>query len=408
MSLIRPFRALRPRPADVEQVAAVPYDVVDEHEVRDFIKSNPLSFLRVTRPEAEFPKGSRPPKSESFDRAKRNLRELVDNGVLAVESESCLYIYRLASDTHEQTGVVACCSLDEYEAGLIKKHEKTRPDKVRDRTDHLLTVRAQTGLIFLAFRSTAAIDGLIAEAVTRQPLYDFRGPDGIRQSMWRIAETAKLVDAFSELPALYIADGHHRAESAEQAREILRERNPGHTGDEEYNFVVAGLFPAGQLKILAYNRVVTDLRGLSDDELFAGLAREFDVSPSDRTTPASHGEICMYYKQQWYRLLFRGTFTDDTDPAERLDVSILQEHILKSVLGINDVRTDRRIAFVGGARGTDGLQRAVDSGKAALAFSLFPTTMDDLLAVSDAGEIMPPKSTWFEPKLKDGLLIHLI
>lgn len=408
MAIIKPFRALRPTVESAKQVSCVPYDVVYEREVRAFIESNPLSFLRVTRSEAEFPENSNPDASDVFRRAKENLQKFIDGEIFAREAEPSFYVYRLSTAAHRQTGAVACCSLDEYELGRIKKHEKTRPDKVEDRTNHMLAVEAQTGLIFLAFRGTEPIRLLIYEATQTKPIYDFYCADGVQQTIWRVALTEDLTGAFAAVPTLYIADGHHRIESAKLARDILRERNPNHTGAEDYNFVVAGMFPAEDLQILAYNRVVKDLNGLTDEEFIEKIGENFDVAAANGKVPAKHGEFCMYFGGKWYRLKFTAGDARETGAIENLDVSILQNYLLAPILGIGDARTDKRVGFVGGARGTAELEKFVDDGTAKAAFSMFPTTMDDLFAVSDLDEIMPPKSTWFEPKLKDGLLIHLI
>lgn len=408
MAIIKPFRALRPVFKKAKQVSCVPYDVVYESEVRQFIAVNPLSFLRVTRSEAEFPEGSNPPTEEVFARAKQNLQWFIDQEIFAAEAEPCVYIYQLVAETHTQTGVVACCSLDEYELGIIKKHENTRPDKVEDRTGHLIALEAQTGLIFLAFRNTEKIKNLISEAVQSKPIYNFHCSDGVQQKIWRVALTENLVAAFEEVPALYIADGHHRIESAKLARNILRTKNANHTGAEDYNFVVAGMFPSEDLRILAYNRVVKDLNGLSEAEFFEKVGENFIISETGEKIPSRHGEFCLYVSGKWYKLHFAVNYIRQPDPIERLDVSILQDYLLKPILGIDDARTNRRIGFVGGARGTSELEKFVNDGTARLAFSMFPTTMEDLFAVSDMDEIMPPKSTWFEPKLKDGLLVHLI
>ncbi|MEZ5427359.1 MAG: DUF1015 family protein [Pyrinomonadaceae bacterium] len=408
MAIIKPFRALRPSFEQAKQVACVPYDVVYESEVREYIGDNPLSFLRVTRPEAEFAEGENPSDQEIHERGRENLERFIEKEILTTEAKPSVYVYRLSGETHQQTGIVACCSLDEYENDLIKKHEKTRPDKVRDRTEHMVTLRAQSGLIFLAFRGTDRIRQIISETAKEAPIYNFHCPGGIKQTVWRVGNPVDLVAAFEEVPALYIADGHHRIESAESARKILREQNPGHTGEEDYNYVVAGIFPAEDLQILAYNRIVKDLNDLTEEEFFAGLREHFLISETDDKLPHEHGEICMYLGGKWYKLTFNVQFFRQPDPIERLDVSILQDYILHPILDIDDPRTNQRIGFVGGARGTDELERIVDSGEAKLAFSMFPTTMDDLFAVSDIGEIMPPKSTWFEPKLKDGLLVHQI
>lgn len=408
MAVIKPFKALRPEASQAKHVSCVPYDVVYESEVRAYIAENPLSFLRVTRAEAEFAEGANPSPSEVFARAKSNLDDFIARGIYSVDDEDAIYVYRLSSESHSQTGVVACCSLDEYENGDIRKHENVRPDKVEDRLGHLLGVRAQTGLIFLACRNTVTLHRLISGAVLDEPIYDFECSGGIHHTVWRITETAPWIDAFKEVPTLYIADGHHRAESALQGRDILREENKDAGDSADYNFVVAGVFPAEDLRILPYNRVVKDLNGLTEDEFLARVAENFIVTDTDEKQPQRHGEICMYMSGKWRHLRFAVEYIRQPDPIEALDVSILQNYILAPVLGIKDARTDNRIGFVGGARGTPELERIVNEGICVAAFSLFPTTMSDLFAVSDMGEIMPPKSTWFEPKLKDGLLVHMI
>jgi uncharacterized protein (DUF1015 family) len=408
VSKIKPFKALRPRADLAAKVSSAPYDVVYWSEVRDEAARNPQTFLRVTRPDGDFPEDGQPAAAELFLRARQNLDSLIEQGVYAVDPEPAVYVYRLTLGEQSQTGLVACCSIDEYESGLIKKHEKVRPDKVEDRTEHILTVGAQTGLIFLAFRGTDKTAGLFAAAVRDEPLYDFEGEDGVRHTLWRVTESGPWIDAFAELPELYVADGHHRAESAFLARTRMRERYPDYNGDEPFNYVFAGIFPADDLAIMAYNRVVTGLNGLSESEFFERLGESFVVSPSDHKEPAERGEICMYIGGKWYSMRSNVQYVREPDAIERLDVSVLQRYVLEPILGIRDVRTDERIGFVGGRRGTDELERMVDSGQATVAFSMFPTTMDDLFAVSDMGEIMPPKSTWFEPKLKDGLLVHMI
>ncbi len=387
----------------------MPYDVAHAGEVRDFIAANPETFLRVTRAEAEFNGDSQPSDAVVLERARENLQDFFDRNIFITDAEPALYIYRLSTDTHTQTGIVGCLSIDDYESGVIKKHERTRPDKVQDRTDHMLAVRAQTGLILIAFRQTDRIAGLVGEATMAAPLYDFPTPGNVQQTVWKIDETSEWIDAFSEVRSLYVADGHHRLESASLARRELREANPSHTGDEEYNFVLAGIFPAEELEILAYNRIVHDLNGLSVEEFLERVRENFIVTEEDSDgVPENPGEMKMYLDGKWYTLRFAINFIRAPDPIERLEVSILQNYILGPVLGITDPTTDERIEFIGGIRGADELKRSVDEGRARVAFSLFPTSMHDLLAVSDEGEIMPPKSTWFEPKLKDGLFIHLI
>lgn len=407
MSVIKPFRALRPVPEKAEQVSCVPYDVISVDEARELIEKNHLSFLRVTRPEADSGVTASSP-GQVNAAACEHLEQLIADGVFITEAEPSVYVYRLDTGTHSQTGIVACCSLDEYADGKIKRHEKTRPDKVEDRTNHMIAVGAQTGLIFLAHRGTDAIRDIVDGEVTREPIYDFKCEKGVRQTVWKVQKTDELVAAFGEVPAIYIADGHHRAESALRAREVLKAKNPNHNGDEEYNFVIAGIFPAEDLKILAYNRVVRDLNGLTDEAFLSRVGENFVVTGTGKAVPENHGEICVYLSGKWHTLKFAVDYVREPDPIERLDVSILQNYILTPVLGVGDPRTDERIGFIGGSRGTEELVRLVDSGEAKVAFSMFPTTMADLLSVSDAGEIMPPKSTWFEPKLKDGLLIHTI
>ena len=408
VSIIRPFRAVRPAVEKASQVSCVPYDVAHEGEVRDFIENNPDSFLRVTRAEAEFNGEVAPTNEKVFDRARANLQHFLDGKLFITDNEPSFYIYRLSTPDHAQTGIVGCLAIDDYESGIIKRHEKTRPDKVEDRTNHMLAVRAQTGLILIAFRGTDRISRLIREVTQTPPLYDFPCEGDVRQTVWKLNSTSELIGAFSEVSSLYVADGHHRLESAGRARRALEEANPSHTGEEEYNFVLAGVFPAEDLKILAYNRIVHDLNGLSPDEFLERLKETFVISESEKRVPENHGEICMYMDGTWRTLRFAIDYIREPDPIERLDVSILQNYILEPILGISDPSTNERIEFVGGIRGTAELERLVDDGSARVAFSMYPTTMEDLLAVSDAGEIMPPKSTWFEPKLKDGLFIHLI
>ena len=405
MATVKPFRALRPPREKADSVACVPYDVVTDDEVREITAANPNSFLRVTRPEAEF--GTDSPEL-AFAEAKKLLEQYIADGLLVQDAEPAVYIYRLTDGDHQQTGVVACCAVDDYDSDVIKKHEKTRPDKVRDRTDHMLALRAQTGLIFLAFRNTDEMRGLIQETAATEPVYDFTCPKRVRQTVWRVAGGEAFVRAFERIPEIYVADGHHRAESASLTRKELRDSNPNHTGDEDYNFVMAGMFPAEDLAIMAYNRVVRDLNVMSEEEYFDRLREYFIITETDERQPKDRGQYAMYLGGRWYNLRYNVNYIREPDALQRLDVQVLQQNVLGPILGIGDPRTDKRIHFVGGGRGIDELEQLVDEGGYAVAFSLFPTTMDDLFAVSDMGEIMPPKSTWFEPKLKDGLFIHRI
>ena len=409
MSVIKPFRALRPSPDLAEKIACVPYDVPYDSEVREYIANNQYSFLRVTRPEAEFPLGAHPSDADVLAKSKENLEQFISEGWLQQDDEPSMYLYRLSVGDQIQTGIVATCSIDEYDAGLIKKHEKTRPDKVKDRTDHMVYLGAQTGLIFLAFRGSEETRRIIADETSREPLFECPcDAGGVTQTIWKVKAVDALVAAFAELPALYVADGHHRAESASLARKTLRDKNSNHTGDEPYNFVMAGIFPSEDLKILPYNRAVKDLNGLTKEEFLNAISRLFKIEPADSKVPKDPHSFAMYIDGDWRMLTYAAGDIKELNAIERLDVSILQQNILAPTLGIDDPRTNERVSFVGGIRGTDELERLVDSGEYSVAFSMYPTSMDDLFAVSDMGEIMPPKSTWFEPKLKDGLFVHQI
>ena len=411
MAAIYPFRALRPPVEKVREVAAVPYDVVNTDEARALAAEKPLSFLHVSRPEIDMPAGQDLYAAETYAKAAENFQQLIRDAPLEIEAEPCLYLYRLVMGAHTQVGVAASVSVDEYDEGLIRKHERTRPDKEDDRTRHVLTLRAQTGPVFLTYRADRRIDALVEGETHGAPLYDFEAEDGVRHTVWRAASSEQLVRCFKEVPLLYIADGHHRAASASRARAALRTENPNHTGDEEYNRFLAVIFPADQMQILPYNRVVKDLNGLSADDFLSKVGERFDVTPdANPRGPGKPGHWHMYTGGKWYGLTLKdgGAPKNDEDPTASLDVSVLQDNLLDPVLGIKDVRTDKRIDFVGGIRGTEELTRLVDEGAAAVAFALHPTSVEDLIRVSDAEGIMPPKSTWFEPKLRDGILIHTI
>jgi uncharacterized protein (DUF1015 family) len=405
---IRPFQALRPTPEGAAQVASVPYDVVDGDEARALAANNPFSFLHVSRPEIDLPDGTDPYGDPVYRKAVDNFERLKKDCPLETEDTPSIYLYRLIMGDHEQVGVVACCSVNEYDNDLIRKHERTRRDKEDDRTRHLIALRAQTGPVFLTYRASREIDTMVMETMMANAIFDFTAPDGIEHTVWRVPDPVRFVHAFREVPFLYIADGHHRAASAARARAELKEQSFGHTGDEEYNFFLTVMFPDEQLQILPYNRAVKDLNGLSKAEFIETLKKSFEVAEGGNPEPATRGTWSMYLDGRWYQLNLPAGEATPQGIVDSLDVSILQDRLLNPILGIKDVRTDKRIDFIGGMRGTKELERVVDEGKAAVAFSLFPTTIEDLLQVSDAGEIMPPKSTWFEPKLRDGLLIHTI
>lgn len=407
MASIHPFRALRPAPAHAAAVSSVPYDVVSIDEARQVAAGNPLSFLRVTRSEVDLPSGTDPYDAGVYDRARENLAALREQGALVIDEVPALYLYRLRMGGHEQTGVAGCFSLDDYDAGRIKKHERTRRDKEDDRTRHIVETRAQTGVVFLTYRAAAGIDAVARQALAGEPLYDFTAGDGVQHTVWRagLDRTRALVEAFAEVPALYIADGHHRAASAARARAEL-----GGSAEElaaGADTFIAVAFPDAQMQILPYNRTVKDLGGRTPEAFLDEVRKRVPVSPGP-ASPARQGEVSMYVGGRWYTVAIGGAAATDGSRASGLDVARLQHAVLEPVFGIGDIRSDKRIDFVGGARGTKALEEAVDSGRAAVAFSMFPVTIADLIAISDAGGIMPPKSTWFEPKLRDGLLVHLI
>jgi len=409
MASIHPFRALRPTPDKAAAVSSVPYDVVSTDEARHLADGNPLSFLHVTRSEIDVPPGTNPYTPEVYQKARANFSALRERGSLVLDETPSLYFYRLRMGGHEQTGIAGCFAVDEYESDVIKKHERTRRDKEDDRTRHIVELRAQTGVVFLTYRADQAIDALAQQVSAGEPLYDFAAPDGVRHTIWRagVDQTDSLVSAFRRVPALYIADGHHRAASAARAREELASR-PGSTSDQAgADTFIAVAFPDEQVQILPYNRTIKDLGGRTARQFMGALRAQFRVTDG-APTPERPGEVSMYLDGRWYAIDLASVAPADDSRESSLDVSRLQRGVLEDLLNIGDVRTDKRIDFVGGARGSDALMRAVDSGDAAVAFSMYPVTVDDLMAIADSGGIMPPKSTWFEPKLRDGLLVHLI
>jgi uncharacterized protein (DUF1015 family) len=401
MAALFPFRALRPAPESAAKVASVPYDVVSASEARALVADNPLSFLRVTRSEVDLPPATSPYDTAVYTQAVRNFEVLKREAPMLLEAEQSLYIYRLRMGERQQTGLAGCFSLDEYDRGFIKKHEKTRKDKEDDRTRHITELRAQTGVVFLTYRSSAPVDMLMARCTHELPLYAFTAADDVSHTVWRVtgADAAALVAAFAEVPALYIADGHHRAASAARARDAL-----GGAGGSSRFLAVA--FPDSQVTILPYHRVVADLAGRTVEELLAEVRGRVEVT-AGVPSPARPGHVSMFLDGRWHTLALAAP-SAGTSRADALDVEQLQRQVLTPVLGVGDPRTDRRIEFVGGIRGTAELERLVAEGRAAVAFSLYPVTVSDLMSVADAGGIMPPKSTWFEPKLRDGLLVYMI
>jgi len=409
MAVVAPLPALRPRPALAAEVAAVPYDVVSKEEAAALAAGKARSFLHVTRPEIDMAAATDPHAAEVYRAGADALARFVADGTLVRDPEPALYVYRLSVDGHRQVGVMGRCAVDEYDDDRIKKHEKTRPDKEDDRTRHLLTLSCHPEPVFLTYRGTAAIDERVAAAMAAQPLYDFTAADGVGHTVWRLggAAAAELATAFGAVDALYVADGHHRSASASRARAQRRDANPDHRGDEPYNFFLAGVFPADQVRILPYNRVVHDLAGQDADAFLRRLGEVMTVRPGGAPAPDRRGRFSMYLDGRWYGLEAPPERTGSSDPVESLDAAILQSAVLAPLLGIGDPRTSQDVDFVGGIRGAGELERRVEEG-AAVAFSLFPVSVEELMAVSDAGRVLPPKSTWFEPKLRSGLLVHEI
>jgi len=404
MSTVVPFRALRPASAAASRVAAVPYDVVNADEARRLAAGNPLSFLHASRAEIDLPAGTNPYSDAVYARARENFRLLQSQAPMTLEAEPSLYAYRLVMGGHVQTGVAACFSLDEYDRDVIRKHERTRRDKEDDRTRHILELRAQTGPVFLTYPVSIDIDQTMGRVTVAPPIFDFVADDGIQHTVWRVPAdlTPTLIAAFDRIPALYIADGHHRAASAARVRDQLRSTS----GAGEWDTFVAVAFPDNQMNVLPYNRVVRDLASHSEESLLTALRQRVDVSDGP-PSPVRQGQVSMFLGGRWYTIDL-GKAPAELSADDRLDVSRLHALVLAPLLGIGDVRSDKRIDFVGGARGTRELESLVNSGNAAVAFSMYPVSVADLMRISDAGGIMPPKSTWFEPKLRDGLLSHVI
>lgn len=408
MSVLRPFRALRPNPEYVSQVAAVPYDVVDRSEAYALGKGHPLSFIHVSRAEIDLPDSVDPYDPSVYAKAAENLGILRDKGVLILDETPALYIYQQQMGDHVQTGIAATFSVDEYDTNKIKKHEKTRKAKEDDRTNHIITTNAQTGPVFLTYRALPEIDSLVNEIVKTEPIYNFTSEDGIRHTAWRTENCQALVDAFAKIPAMYIADGHHRAASASRTRAKLRSEAGDWKGTESANYFLAVAFPDNQLKIMAYNRVVADLNGRTPETLAADIKKVVPVTEGAAPAPEKDGHVSMYLNKKWYDLDLNGLKAKAATPAQKLDAAVLQENILAPILAIGDPRTDERIDFVGGIRGTGELVKRVDEGRAAVAFSMRPVSLNELMDIADAGEIMPPKSTWFEPKLRDSIVNHAL
>jgi len=409
LATVRPFYAIRPREDVAHKVAALPYDVYNRQEALEEVLKEPLSFLKVDRAETQFEKDFNPYDPQVYQKAKESLQDMLNEGILRKEGQSCYYIYELTMGGRSQTGLVGCAAIDDYLNDVIKKHEKTREDKEIDRINHVDICNAQTGPIFLAYRSRKSINEVVDSIKKKRALYDFLAPDGVRHTVWKIDSEHDIESIsleFKTVQSIYIADGHHRTASAVKVGLKRRKENPGYTGEEEFNFFLSVLFPHDQLMILDYNRVVKDLNGYNNQEFLTEVAKSFliEETGAEPYQPREKATFGMYLEGVWYKLTAKYEIRS-ADPVEKLDVALLQNHLLYPVLNIKDIRIDQRIDFVGGIRGLKELEKRVNSDMK-LAFSLFPTSISELFEVSDAGQLMPPKSTWFEPKLRSGIFIH--
>jgi len=404
MPLIKPFAALRPRPDLAARICELPYDVMSAEEARQTAAGNPYSFFHVSKPEIDLPPGTDPYAAEVYAKGRENFRRLIAEGALRQDPEPRFYLYRQVTGAHTQTGLVAAASCQDYLNGVIRKHELTRPDKEDDRVRHIEALQSQTGPVFLVCRANPALDALAAQHTAAPPDVDFTAPDGVRHTAWAIADTAhiQLIEAeFGRMPCLYIADGHHRCAAAARVY-----RNRGGAGQSA--FFLSVIFPHNQIRILPYNRVLKDLNSLTPAGLLERLAAVFAIQSPGEPAPARKHQLALYLEGQWHTLTFLPDFTAAPDPIDRLDVALLQRHVLEPIFGISDPRTSKRLNFVGGIRGTAELEKLVNSGEYACAFSLYPTSIEDLMNIADAGGIMPPKSTWFEPKLRDAMFCHML
>ena len=404
MATLKPFAALRPKPELAAQICELPYDVMSSEEAREIAAGNPLSFLRVSKPEIDLPPGTDVYAPEVYAKGKENFQKLVSQGALKQDSQPAFYLYRQVMGKHSQVGLVAAASCEEYLANIIKKHEFTRPDKEDDRVRHIEALDSQTGPVFLTYRATTALDEFIAKKISETPAIDFTGKDDVRHSSWNISDPLDILfieTQFAAIPFLYIADGHHR--SAAAARVFQSRHGAGHSGQ-----FLTVIFPHNQMQILPYNRVLKDLNGLTPAELLKKLEEVFNIIRMGLPTPTRKHELGLFMNRRWHTLTFKPKLTASNDPIEKLDVTLLQKLVLAPLFGIDDPRTSKKINFVGGIRGTAELEKLVNSGDYACAFSMFPTSIEDLMTIADAGGIMPPKSTWFEPKLRDAMFCHMI
>ncbi|PIE02925.1 MAG: hypothetical protein CSA81_04225 [Acidobacteria bacterium] len=415
MVAIKPFKGFTPRPEMAEQVASPPYDVLSSEEAQQMASGNPNSFLRVVKSEIDFKDGAKPSKEQIFQRALENLNRLIDENILVQDDEPCFYLYQQKMGEHVQVGLVCGSSVDDYNAGKIKKHEFTRTDKENERTRHIEVINANTGPVFLTYGHRDDMDRFVEQILTRQPYIDLVAKDGIAHTLWKVHskdEIAKIEGIFSELDATYVADGHHRAAAASRVQAIKQKENPNHTGDEAYNYFLTVVFPDNQMYIMDYNRVLKDLNGLTEQELMTKLKEKFEVSelsvsdPQD-AKPQSRNHFSMYLDKKWYRLIIKEHLIPKDDPVNSLDAALLQNEVLSPLFNIQDPRTATNIDFVGGIRGLKELVKRCENGYK-VAFALYPTGIDQLMNVADSGNVMPPKSTWFEPKLRSGMVVRML
>jgi len=411
MAIIRPFKGLRPDAKVAHLVASVPYDVVNKKEAAELAKDNPISFLRVTRSEIEMEENTDVYSSEVYQKANSNMKRLIEEAPLIVDEEERFYIYRLIWKDVTQIGIAATFSVEDYNNDIIMKHEKTRRVKEDDRTNHIITTNVQTGAVFLTYKGIPEVNDIVDKTIkNNDPIYNFTTNDGVTHTVWIMPKEVNDIITFEigKAEHLYIADGHHRAASASRAQKVKMDANPNHSGNEEYNYFMAVLFPAEQLKILPYNRVVFELNNLTNESFLEKVKVNFTIEDSETPSPKETGKIGMYLDKKWYMLTPNQNVIPGKAAGDKLDVSILQDFLLAPVLGILDQRTDNNIDFIGGIRGTEELEKLVNAGAAKVAFSMFPVSVNDLINISEVGETMPPKSTWFEPKLRDGLVVHTI
>ncbi len=411
MAIIKPFKGVRPKKELIDKIASPPYDVLSSKEAKEMVKDNPYSFLHIIKPEVDLPDDINLYDEKVYQKAHDNFYNFIEKGYLFQDDEKYYYVYKQIMGNNSQIGFVAVSSVDDYENDIIKKHELTREEKEIDRTNHILALNAQAGPVFLVFKTVDSLKNILSNISKKEPEYNFKSEDGVEHIFWVVDDNgliSDIEDEFGKIPYLYVADGHHRSAAATRVRKIKQNENPNHTGDEPYNYFLTVIFPHDQMNIMAYNRVIKDLNGLSEQEFLDRVGEKFNYEKTDKQAPSQKNNIMMYLKNNWYKLTPKPGVFDESDPVDSLDVSILQKNIIEPILGIKNVRKDKRIDFVGGIRGTEYLMKLVDSGEFAVAFSMYPTSIDELMNVADANKIMPPKSTWFEPKLRSGIVTHLL